>query len=910
MIPQNIKYFRFEPQTYSDGSTYMAPLTMETDSSTGETFYRGYDLSPFTIKYFIHRDVDLQPDTFVITLDSYFFQNPTNDPKYIPTTVQSLTDPLNTFPPSTNHVIAIGPIPENYHSWANLGTETYCYEDNGKLKSWNQIGASKIEITCVSFLKVLAEFQSSTKYILNNYLDDLNTLQIYYEYRDAASESSAPYFAPKDTSNKNKYGEYRIRPASTGEAVTFSNYDDASYLITHPLFSFFTGSMNEEGYATSKIAWRLLQEVGWCREDYITSANDAGASVRNINSQVSVAFINPYQYFYCPNSSNFNPIIMGTESTEDYTNFKFKAFDIDGLRYEYAAEATGTETIYEETYLNSFDPSRQSLLANLKSLADVDGLYLNITCCPKFVQQKLVNNQDLMFTSPEIVWDYSNVYNNIDNLKRWGVSAGFKPKVFIRRNTAQIYDFDTVKTGTENAEFIELVTTTILTLGAFNNSPLGDIQSQVLVNKATWQQDQSDVINKLLVKYGQGTDYANNYIELPLPSVLEDSYVLDLSGSVGDAAGAATIQLNVMYIDSGTKTYTMTRTYPIGSTSFDISNDIMNTFRGNEHFQILSSGDSLIFIPSDTLTKTLWKDNNSNPSLHAVSFAVTYSGTPSFAGYVTYSAYNTALNNKNTIGYTTSFIENEPFGFGIARDSQKLNGTMAAKISLPEVLTVPDVLKVADRVFKKLGKTKYRCQVECANTDAWQLPLFALYNIRDNTHTKRVVNDEGPSVQFIINGEAGDDGYITLAIPSPYSHNLVGMVVDIVDGQVPVTMLNNIKSQFDALSLGDITSSIDLLNNSITFTYGTEVQNSGYLNSEAFYQTSFGVNVNGIIVKRISNPPSQFKDVVFDEYLPLVSYDSDSTKGTYTCTFGIPNEDLSNVISQAQTWIGDVQKQQ
>jgi hypothetical protein len=397
---------------------------------------------------------------------------------------------------------------------------------------------------------------------------------------------------------------------------------------------------------------------------------------------------------------------------------------------------------------------------------------------------------------------------------------------------------------------------------------------------------------------------------------LEDTYILDLSGSVGDASGAATIQLNVMYIESGTKTSTISRTYPIGATSFDISNDIMNTFRGNAHFSMISSGDSLIFIPLDDPTKTLWKDNSTNASLHAISFTVSYSGPPTFtgdstfAGYSTYSTYVSALANKSTIGYTTTFIENEPFGFGMARDSQKLNGIMAAKISLPEILTVADVLKVADRVFKKLGKPKYRCQVECANTDTWQLPLFALYNIKDNTHTKRVINDEGPSVQFILNGSPTANGHITLAIPSPYSHNLVGMVVNVTTGQIPTTILTNIKNQFNLLELGNIIASTDSSNNSITFTYGTEVQNSSYLNGEAFYQTSFGASVNGIVVKRVSNPPSQFKEVVFDEYLPLVSYDSDSTKGTYSCTFGIPNEDLSNVINQAQVWIADVQKAQ
>jgi len=892
MIPQLIKYFRFDSYTDSDGTVYMAPPNFK----SGDDYYRGYDLEPFTVKYNVHRDVDLQPDTFVITVDNYFFQNPTNSLKYSQTPTVKLTDTLNSFSPTINHVIAIGPLPEEYDTWTNFGTETYCYEDHQKslndgptfgfVKSWNQ-GAEKTDITCVSFLKVLAESQVNTSYLLNEYQDDLNTLQIYYEYKDSLDTTSAPYFAAKDIKNIDKHGEYRIQPA--GKYSYINEYESQP---TYPLFSFFTSTIvDKEGYATSKIVWRLLQEVGWCRLPYITSAEDIGATPTD--GDTTITFINPYQVF----SGSYNPAIM----TGSALGFNFTAFDIDGLRYEYAGEAVGTEITYEETYLKSFDASKQSLLFNLKTLCDTDGLYLNVTCCPKFVQRELIQYS-------EMVWDYNGVYDNIDNLKRWGVSAGFKPKVMIRRNTAQIYDFDTLKIGTENDVFLEAITATFVSFGSFNNEQLKDTNAQVLAKTMKWEQDQTDVINKLLIKYGQGTDYANNYIELPMAIILEDFYIIDLSGAV--ESSQALIILNISFKDSGNteQTYTISKTYPVGATSFDISNDIITSFRGSEYFDIISSGDSLLFVPINDATKTLWAANNLIGE-SSISVAITYNNTP---GSSKLNYQPTLLNQAVGLGYTIEFIETEPPGFNIAKESQKLNGIRTAKISLPEVNTVSDVLKIADRVFIKLGKSKYRCQTECVNSNNWQLPLFALYNVIDNTHTKRVLNDEGASIYFIINGSPTSNGKITLAFPHPLSYNLIGMVVDVTTGQTAATMLASIQTQFDALYLNIdyIDTVVDPSTSSIEFSYGTELEGGAFKNKEAFYQANIGINVKGVTFKRIINPPSPFKETAFDEYLPLVSYDANSNQGSYTCVFGIPNEDLANVINQTQTGIGDVQKSQ
>jgi hypothetical protein len=272
-----------------------------------------------------------------------------------------------------------------------------------------------------------------------------------------------------------------------------------------------------------------------------------------------------------------------------------------------------------------------------------------------------------------------------------------------------------------------------------------------------------------------------------------------------------------------------------------------------------------------------------------------------------------ATPEKTTLGYIKNFVEEEPFGFGIARDSQKINGTKVAKISLPEVTSLTDVIKIADKVFRKLGQEKYRCSVECVNSDNWQLPLFGLYNIKDNTHTKRVVNNEGASLKFFMSGSPIANGHVMVAIPSPYSTTLVGLNVNVSSGQSSTTILNNIKTEFDSnAGVGaSITVSVDTVEGSITFAYdNTIVNHIDYKHRATFNSATLTTNINGVHIERIITPPSQFKDIPYDEYLHLLSYDASSTKSGYSCIFGVPNEELSNIVAQAINWIADVEKSQ
>jgi hypothetical protein len=1087
MIPQIVQYFRF--QTYSDNNnnTYIAPPRF----STGSDYYAGYNMAPYTLSYNIHRSIDIQPDTFSVIVDSYFFENPTSNPLYMSGVTTKVPDPANSFQPSVNDVVVIGPIPSKAKEWgemvngsfvATLATETFSYEDDeplisspifGLVTSWTNLTGPKMQINCTSFLKVLDTFQLPTTYVLNNHQDGLNDLQIYYEYDDSdINNSSAPYFAPVDSKSVSNSGIYRISPAV---ALT----DENDYPPYYPRFSLFTGSYLF-GYETPKIAWRLLQELGWCRKNYLYEPiYDLGATIIDDSIQLAAGNINPYQDFYLETASDFKPSIM----TGTYTNFSFTAFDTDGLRFEFPADSrlietesdlitascsveynghvmsdyptsydgftfdylmesfytssptdkreiyitfdlsnvpsdaiiesatmylyqnsarygtgnnyvrrvvqswtapinyntrpsstspsltfvplasagwigldvgtdvrmfveqgvsnygwqiatteTGVNYIgalyyssrysnaalhpylsisyrlpvtvaqmeYRETFLDSFDPSRQSVLYNLKTLAESDGLYMAVTCNPRFEKVPNIN-------TTQIVWDYSKVYGNLDNLKRWGIAAGFRPKVLIKKNTPQSFGLSLL-TSTQAAEFLDtssvLLTGTIL-YGAFNNNPSVNSGTGVaLVTKINWQSDQTDVINKLLIKYGQGSTSAQNYLALPQPTIMDDYFVITFDGDVENSS--AIINLSIMYVDEvgNVQTDLYSRTYPVGAKDYEIVNDFYNSYNFNalNSYYMLASGSSLLVIPTkitdeDTPTSVLW--TGSAYSDPPVKLIITYLGST----------------GKN-LGVLTEFFAEEPFGFSIARDSQKVNGIMSQPIALPEVNSFADVVNISSDIFKKLAQPRFRCITSLNVVDNWYPPLFGLYHIKDVSNTKQVINTEGASVIFYISGTvtlfSGTHAFINTALPMPDSTYPID-VITMIDATYTVSeILDSIQSNFEALELGSgISSSVDYSLNSITFTYELEyIDNADYKNPVSFNQATMTADCKGLEINRITNPPAVFKKVAYDEYLILTAYDAASSSSQVSCTFGVAPEELSNVINQSMTWTADVQKSQ
>lgn len=1002
MIPQIVKYFRFDSYTDEFGEIYYAPPNFKNK----EEYYEGYDLAPYTISYNIKRDVDFEPDTFTIVIDPYFFQNPTNNSSL---STKRLVDDKNAFEPSVNHVIVIGPLPDTDTLKSNNGNlESYNYEVKlkdrsspvfGFVKNFTRSGNDKITITCISFLKVLNEFQLGTNFKLNSRDETVNALQIYYEYNDVETESSDPYFASKDLKSVSASGEYRI-------ISPIKSYDDYDYTPLYPRFKFVVNenlTIEKEGYEAPKIAWRLLQEVGWCRDNYKNEILNS-LEATPYDGTASTGLVNPYQdhiyrniattgtQLYDEYINKYGLIITSTEVVGNDLKFKFSSFVCDGLQYDYeimsgtgssfintlkdlsistytwtdfvfikqktlvipdtwvsgyvttyfelkgngtnpATQVYGriykngtaigpthimhgqtwegftdnipglvepgdtielwcyqhygtgdggscrnfTVTYYPnynitQTYYGNYDPSRQSILYNLKNIADSDSLYLTVTCCPRIAQTKTS-------TYPTIVWDYTKVYGGLDNLKRWGVSAGFRPKLLLRRNIASsLSDLPTEFTQEDRT----------LKYGVFLSSTEVDDKA-VLAKSIKWDLDQTDVINRLLIKYGQGSNEYSRYVEIPTRQADDNYFYLELTGSAVDSA--TLINLTIHYSESGV--YSINRTYPVGTEDYQILRDLQTVYnKNNVYFTLTSSGNVMTIKAKTGAVKSYWNSNQNS---------------------VVLTIKKLSAMTDEMMGYNLTFIETEPIEYTLARESQKRNGVRAAKISLPEVSEYKDVLFVSSRIFKKLSNEKFKCTVQCNDIENWQLPIFKLYRVQDFSNTKQVLNDKGARIKFRVYGTAGADGVIFCILPHPDVSNHFGFVTNITSEDTASVIAGKIVSTFNVLT--DLITATQVGDDGEPSPTGTTVVFQYDVQEKFPDNYKFDIaNISTIIPNvrfyRYVESPGTFKQAAYDELLMLLQTEGNSKNSVHTCVFGLPSENLANIINQSINWISDIEKGQ
>jgi hypothetical protein len=860
MLPMNCYYFRFDALTQSDGTVIYAPPNF----SNGNSYFFGYDLSQYVINYQISRDVDNLLDGFNITIDKYFFSNPYNTANLSAT---KATDIKNTFQPTVNHVIVIGALPASFTSGsttANMGN-SYNYDDNelfnsplvGMVTNYVDDNAGHTVITCVSLMKVLNDFTLGTDFNINDTDDRVNQLQIYYDYNPDPQQSSSPYFPPIDPSTYNiTTSRYKILLAEE------SNIDD---IPQFPSFSFITpnGTITRSGYESPKIAWRLLQEVGWCRLQYGTEViNNLGV----INSPSS--FINPYQVFNIP-ESNFNDKTM--VQIGQNSQIMFKAYDTDGLRYDYTYVGDLDSDIqYSESYNQSFDPSKQSILYNLKTLAEADGNYLYLTCCPRIEQASGQN-------FPNIVWDAS-VYGeggNSDiwgNLSKWGIYAGFRPKVMMR----------------QNPKFENIVPERQLYYGLFNDNPLDSDTSAVMAQTAQWTSDNENTINKLQIKYGQTIDGNENYVEVPALSPQPAFYSIVFTGSVVNSP--VTVDLHLLLGTQYTNQFELTRSYGLGVTASEIVEDLFNSYTGSD--VVLSYGIDTIIISASSVTATMvayWNSQIDPTSVFSVS--LNYTGV---AG--------------TDLSYVLQYMGVEPYYFGQARLYQKEFGIKTTKVSLPELASLVDVYRIADKLFQKLAQPKYRLSSAVNNIGGSQLPLFEYFEVIDTSNTKQVFNSVGPEIDILISGNATGDGHLTIAIPSPYVQTPQIFNILISNGQSADTIKTNAYNAYypnHPLLTSIYTPTMVITATSIELHYGTEVA-FGY--NDAFDYASASSTATGIKVNKNVKSYNMFVKATYDEYLLLLNYTASSDKSMHLCTFGLPNETLDNILNQVTNWVADVEK--
>jgi hypothetical protein len=870
MLPMNCYYFRFDPLTQSDGSVIYAPPNF----STASEYFFGYDLSQFAVNYAIVRDVDNETDAFTITIDKYFFNNPYNNSTLAAT---KSTDILNAFQPTVNHVIVIGALPASFTSGStteNMGN-SYNYDDNelfssplvGMITNYVDTNSGYSKITCVSLLKALNDYTLGTNFSINDTDDRINQLQIYYDYNSDSTQTSAPYFpAINPSSYDTTTGRYKITLAENTNIEDIPHFPEFNFKIPSGAAS--TGTqIIKNGYESPKIAWRLLQEMGWCRASYYGSAviNATGLPLSS-NLDTGNHFINPYQIFTCdPAKYNENTMI----SIGQNSKVMFKSFDTDGLRYDYTFVGDITDIQYSQSYNESFDPSKQSILYNLKTLAEGDGNYIYLTCCPRIEQASDEN-------FPEIVWDASVYLENgndiYGNLGKWGVYSGFRPKVMIKANP----------------KFEGVIPDRKLYYGIFNENPLTSDTSATMAQSASWTSDNENTINKIQIEYGQTLDGNESYVEVPALTETPAFYTVYFTGSVVNSGVSIDLYL-ILGMDYPNQ-FELTRSYSVGVTASEIVEDLYYSYTGTD--VILQYTENTLIIQAPSLSSSMINYWNSQD-------------TPEDNLIVTLSYLGTI---GTELSYVVQYLGDEPYYFGEARLYQKQFGIKQTKISLPEVYSLRDVFRIADKIFEKLAQPKYRLQTSVNDIAGAQLPLFEYFEVIDTSNTKQVFDDKGARIEVAISGSATSDGVLTITLPNPYVQTPQTLSVNISNAQTSTTIMNNVYTTYYPnlpLLTSIYTPTLVVTATSLIFQYGTEV---AFNYTDAFDYASAGTSASGLILYKNVKAYAMFTTATYDEYLLLLDYQANSKNSVHTCIFGLPNESIANIVNQIQGWIGDIAK--
>lgn len=152
-----------------------------------------------------------------------------------------------------------------------------------------------------------------------------------------------------------------------------------------------------QGYASQKIAWRMLNHLGWCREPYY---EDMNPFVNDIDDEG-----NPVKYDY---------------------------YDSDGLHFDFPEKIYDGEVYREIPNMSSFDASKQSYAYNLKNIADSSGEFLNADISPRIenfrpVWDKTVYNPPTSLTidvSGHTTSENTKIYLRIPTWVNFGSSDG------------------------------------------------------------------------------------------------------------------------------------------------------------------------------------------------------------------------------------------------------------------------------------------------------------------------------------------------------------------------------------------------------------------------------------------------------------------------------------------------------
>ncbi len=691
------------------------------------------------------------------------------------------------------------------------------------------------------------------------------------------------------------------------------------------------------GYSASKIAWRLLQDVGWCREPFFDDMNP-----------------------FCDDYTTTGP-----ETVE--------AYESDGLYMDFPEVDYGDGDYRKYMpFFTSFDCAKQSYVYNLKTLADSQGLFIDSTFRPKIedglpvwdenaynkptsvlltlgggggvkssvisftyplvrngsvtsvttnisalsrkttkeimalLEEELINTPDFL-DNYRIVRHGSQLYiethdlsladaskfsfsvgygsyltanikksialtNTTDRenekiyyMRRWGVLPGFHPQFRMRMSPTLM---ETPPTPEYELEYG----------GSDKRKDTTDVPA--IVARPVWAKDSKDMINKVVVNYNNSLTGENRYMVFPSATKQYKYYVLKLAG-LTTRASVANITLSIVDETGTTLTQTISRNIGENFTSMDIAAEF-NSGTPEEKILIFSENKKYYI--------------SSNYGLIYIS-AQTFSSEPFILS--TDQIKFTMENNSEITVDRIELVDNEPEIFKEARDSQAQYDVRELSLTLPEFVSINDTMTIVSRLFKKYMHPKDKCVCEVTQPSGWHIPIFSYVNLKDYTNFD-TVNDYAPwYVRVLINGSSSIDQKLVFRFKYTDGQYQTEYI-DIAAEDSPEDILHKIITEGTFGEFNNYNISVDghylLMLPKDDFTKRLQ----SLMVYGQWSDINSSVKVLGEIELSIATPK--------DKDLALLRIEADSKTGTYTCTFGQPIEDISNIMNQINTWVGDVEK--
>ncbi len=732
-----------------------------------------------------------------------------------------------------------------------------------------------------------------------------------------------------------------------------------------------------EGYPLSKVAWRILEQMGWCRRPFYDA-------------------MNPYSNEYMLANPDVYDISGDTDGSFAIT--KYDSYDTDGLYVDFV-DANITDDIIQRKvqFFSSFNSEKQSFVYNLKTMSDAMGLYLYSAAAPNIVEHRPVwdstvynkpniktlsfygctvsewgtviditmkgvlnggvredkvistdplsdinikaltavvyqrildmiseynlsivvekrgnyiymeflddltdveiycrnnigdsNIPDTVFCVEQLQTRYTNAVDRFKEkifyLRNWGVFAGFHPYVNMRQNPA--------------AMLVEPTTEFNLVYGGSNQRNDAEA-TNTIVAKPVWSLDTKDMINRVIVKYASDGS-GNNVVTFPTTGVSSKYFVVRVAG-YSKVIDTGTLSVNLS-IGSGSITCTVAE----GATADSIINNlngrtikINNVDPAKIIYFLVTTIDGFIYI---------------KPYVYEGSMAIS-----DIEQYMTDTTLVTLIFTKqdedNLVISSKELVLKEPAMFDLARDSQAKYGVKEISVSLPETVSINDTMNFVASLIQKHKEPKDKCVCEMTEYNNWMLPLFTYVNIKDYANFDVEMIDADWYVDVNFYGTLTDNKKITSAIfltsgsviQIPYVENDIYIngyeddTHDVIANRFATAIstysevATGIPYFYTLVDVYDNSSTVHILKNEGDG--GTPRDLKIFADIGGFKYTSKTTYTNEFKQSKIKN-----KNMI------LMRVDNDSTKGTYTATFGQPSEDIANIVNQINTWVGDVEK--